>query len=197
MTRLLLVRHGETDWNAEGRLQGLADIPLSETGRRQATRLAFIIRTYRPDQAVCSDLSRTRETCLLLGYPAPRLDPLWREADLGAWTGQSVAKLKEDAGKDYIGWRSGTLTPPAGETWTALCRRVQAALDSVVEASGSQLIVTHGGPIRAACAVLLGLQPGSLVPVHPASVTIIDVDGHPTLRVFNLTGTADDSDVSE
>ncbi|MDR7422617.1 MAG: histidine phosphatase family protein [Armatimonadota bacterium] len=191
MTRLLLVRHGETEWNARRRLQGQSDIPLSAEGRRQVEALATIVRMHRPDHAVCSDLTRARATTEMLGYPQARVDARWREADLGAWTGRAIAELVAEDGLQYVAWREGRLTPPAGESWDALCGRVTEALRSLLVAGSCQLVVTHGGPIRAVCAVLLGFPPRRLLPVAPASVTIIDVrDGEARLRAFNLTPVA-------
>ena len=187
MRQLILIRHGESTWNAEGRLQGDADIPLSEHGRRQARDLAPLVMELEPTDAVTSDLSRARETATLLGYPDAAADVAWREANLGAWTGRLAADLIGLDGDGYQAWRIGHATPPDGESWDRLTARVGAALQPLMERDGRHLIVTHGGPIRAACAFLLALGPASIVPVSPASVTIVDLDPVPRLRAFNLT----------
>ncbi len=174
--RLLLVRHGETAWNAERRLQGNRDVPLSATGRAQATALAPAVAAHRPSRVVVSPLARTRETAELLGHPGDRRDARWQEADLGDWTGQLSDALRA-AGGDYDAWRAGLLTPPGGEPFAALTARVAAALaDLCREPTGEAvLVVTHGGPIRAAVQHLLGLAPARIVPVGPASLTLIDI----------------------
>lgn len=187
MRQLVLVRHGESTWNAEGRLQGAAEVPLSERGRRQARGLAALIGEFQPTDAVTSDLGRARETVALLGHPQATVDRAWREADLGEWTGRVIADLVAGDGDGYRAWREGRATPLGGESWEALVARVTEALATLVDRDGRHLIVTHGGPIRAACATLVGLGPTRIVPVSPASVTVIDLEPRPRLRAFNLT----------
>lgn len=187
MTRLIFVRHGETDWNASRRLQGQADVALSSEGLRQVTALRPLVAGLAPEAAVASDLRRTLETSAALGYPAPRHDRRLREADLGAWTARSIDELRGEAGEQYSAWRAGSYTPPGAEGWEALLGRVAAALDELLAIGGSHLIVTHGGPIRAACMHLLDLHPRHVLPVAPASVTVIEVNHRPRLGVYNLT----------
>ncbi len=185
--RLLLVRHGETLWNAERRLQGQADIALSERGQHQVSLLADWVKPYQPNTVISSDLSRTRETARLLGFQFPRLDPLWREADLGEWTGRGIHELREHEATAYHAWRAGTLTPPKAESFEQLKSRIEQALQSCAVSSGTLLVVTHGGPIRAIMANLLDLQPRNLIPVNPASLTILELNGLAKLQAFNLT----------
>src|SRR5919206_3871545 len=87
--RLLIVRHGESTWNAEERLQGQLDPPLSERGREQARALgaAVDLTGFPPERIVCSDLTRARETAELLGVAPGRYDERWREIDIGEWGG--------------------------------------------------------------------------------------------------------------
>jgi broad specificity phosphatase PhoE len=90
MTTLLLVRHGETDWNAEGKLQGHTDRPLNPYGRRQAQALADRLATESIDALYASDLSRARETPEILGEKlglAVAVDPDLREKNWGNWEG--------------------------------------------------------------------------------------------------------------
>src|SRR5438045_2002818 len=77
--RLILLRHGQSTWNADGLLQGQADPPLSPEGRREAAALAWIGGRFAGDHVVCSDMRRVRETAALVGHPAARIDPRWRE----------------------------------------------------------------------------------------------------------------------
>lgn len=185
--RLILVRHGESVWNGQGRLQGQRDVPLSATGRRQAGRLAGLIAEIGPDAAVTSDLVRARETCALLGHPEARADARWREADLGEWTGRLTADLRDAGDGRYAAWRAGTLTPDGGEASEALRGRVDEALAAILADQRTWLVVTHGGPIRMAIEVLLGLPIGRLSPVAPASATVIDLGDQPRLLAYNLT----------
>ena len=77
--RLLLVRHGQSTYNAQARLQGQADPPLSDAGRREAELLEPALARFPEDRVVTSDLRRARETAALLGYPEARPDARWRE----------------------------------------------------------------------------------------------------------------------
>lgn len=185
--RLLLVRHGETAWNAEHRLQGDHDVPLSDVGRAQARALGPLVASHAPERVVVSPLSRARETAELLGHPATACDPRWQEAHLGGWTGRQASELPESA---YTDWRAGRHTPPGGESFAELTARVVAAVDALDRSAGTTLVVTHGGPIRALCHHLLGLHPALVVPVAPASLTALDLgDAGPRLRSYNLTPT--------
>jgi broad specificity phosphatase PhoE len=185
--RLIFVRHGETAWNAARRLQGQSDIALSEEGRRQAHDLRELVAGFAPDTVVASDLQRTRETSAALGFETPRLDPRLREADLGEWTGRSIEQLQAEEAENYSAWRAGAYTPPDAESWESLLERVRSAVDELLHVGGCHLIVTHGGPIRAACLHLIGLHLQHMLPVAPASATIIDVNYRPRLGAFNLT----------
>jgi broad specificity phosphatase PhoE len=185
-TTVILVRHGETTWNAVERLQGQADPGLSENGREQVLMLRPIIANLAPTRTICSDLLRTRETAALLGYDAPEVDARLREADLGAWTGRYVADLLASSNGDYAAWREGKLTPPGGETWYSLCQRVGSLIGQVAASGETLLVVTHGGPIRAACSVFLGLEPQHVLPVRSASITLIEFKDRARLGVYNL-----------
>jgi glucosyl-3-phosphoglycerate phosphatase len=185
-TTFILVRHGETAWNAEERLQGQADPGLSDVGREQVAQIRHVVQRLNPSRIICSDLLRTRETAAILGYDTPVLDARLREADLGAWTGQYVADLIAQSSESYTAWRHGQFTPPGAESWPRMCQRVQSILESLSRCGEPILVVTHGGPIRAACAQFLGLEPQHVLPVRSASVTIIEFKEHARLGVYNL-----------
>lgn len=193
MKALYLIRHGETAWNAEHRLQGRQDIPLSDRGSDQAralrTTVAEILHEGGPGRVtvVASPLTRTRETCSLLGLRPDIVDERWQEAELGAWTGRTRDELVASGDGTYAAWRAGTFSPPSSETLADMRDRVALALTSL-ESHDLVVVVTHGGPIRAACRQLVGLEPGRLVPVQPGSITAFDMaDDRPRLRAFNLT----------
>ncbi|WP_300008875.1 histidine phosphatase family protein [Pseudonocardia sp.] len=186
--RLLLVRHGETAWNAAHRLQGDHDVPLSEAGRAQARALDPLVAAHVPVRVVTSPLARARETAELLGYPEVTGDRRWQEAHLGDWTGRPASELPVPA---YPDWRAGRYTPPGGESFAELTARVVEAVAGLDRTAGTTLVVTHGGPIRALCHHLLGLHPTLVVPVAPASLTVLELDGTDArLRMYNVTPTA-------
>jgi probable phosphoglycerate mutase len=149
VTTLLLVRHGETDWNAEGRLQGQTDRPLSEFGRAQARRLAVELETEGLAAIYSSDLSRARETAEIvgerLGLPV-FLDPDLREKDWGTWEGLTSVE------RDRV--------ELVGESTTAHQERTLRALRRISELHPGDeriLVVTHGGSMRRVQTAALGL----------------------------------------
>ena len=187
MKRLVLVRHGETEWNAKEVLQGHADIELSDNGRAQARALASVVGRWVIDLAVTSDLKRSKQTSALLGYPEARADARWREANLGEWTGREVKDLQATAGEEYRAWREGRSAPPGAEDFDALSQRIAAAIAPLHATDGTVLVVTHGGAIRAAIAHLINLTPERIIPVQPGSLTVFEFDKAPRLSLYNVT----------
>jgi uncharacterized phosphatase len=160
-TTILLVRHGETDWNRERRFQGHADRPLNELGRRQAGELADVLRRERLDAVYTSPLRRASETAAIvaerLGLEAEELDAL-REIDVGAWQGLTIDEIKVRFPEaSSVDWRWGW---EGGETYEELAARVIPALFDLPRRhpGGTILGVTHAGPIRAALAAATGLS---------------------------------------
>ena len=188
MTLIHLMRHGETEWNAARRLQGQADIGLSETGRVQVRAQRAALNGLAVC-AVASDLARTVQTAELLGLGAIPTDPRLRESDVGDWEGQPVDTLLTEDAEAYFGWRFGRHTPPGGENWQAFRRRTVDALvehASAAEQQGRDLLaICHGGVIRAILDGLLGLAPERFAAAEPASLCTIRWDEQPTLVSYN------------
>jgi len=186
MTRLLLVRHGESTWNADGRWQGQADPPLSDRGREQAAAAAAAIGTI--DAIVTSDLDRAAETGAIiarsLGVEPVLVEPRLRERDAGSLSGLTrldiyqrfPGLLPDDPG----GFRPGPDALPAWpddwESDAALWERVEVALVVLgrLVADGDVLAVTHGGVIYAIEAHLGSPGRGRLPNL---SATWLEVDG--------------------
>lgn len=189
--RLLLVRHGESEWNASRRLQGQADIDLTPRGAEQAKALAPMIAALAPDLALTSDLRRARRTAELLGHLDATPTPALREQDVGSWTGEDIARLKEVAPNDYHGWRAGRFVPLGAEGWETFRERVGGELERLAALEARTiLLVCHGGVIRAALDHALGLAPSRIIPVGPASLTILAIiAGAARLEGFNLSPT--------
>lgn len=179
--RLLLVRHGQSEWNAARRLQGQADIALSDLGRAQADALRPVIEGIRPCRVVSSDLERVRETARRVGAEAPRLTSALREIDVGDWTGRAVDDIRGEDEEAWLGWRAGTFTPPGGESWKTFADRAEAAIEEEWRDPCENLLVTcHGGVIRALLQRYVGLDPARVLPVAPASLSAIRVvEGKP------------------
>ena len=159
-TTLILVRHGETDWNRERRFQGHADTALNDVGRRQAIELAAVQRSEGVSAVYTSPLLRASETATIvaeeLGLEARALEAL-REIDVGDWQGLTVDEVRARYPEHLdVAWRSGW---PNGETHDDLSARVlPALLDLGVRHPGDRVLgVTHAGPIRAALAAAAGL----------------------------------------
>jgi broad specificity phosphatase PhoE len=149
VTTLLLVRHGETDWNAEGRLQGHTDRPLSDYGRRQAQQLAAELDGEELVAIYSSDLARARETAEIvgrrLGLPTV-FDPDLREKDWGTWEGLTAAE------RDRV--------ELVGESTEAHRDRILDALRRISErhpGDGCVLVVTHGGSMRRVQTAAMGV----------------------------------------
>ncbi|MEN9936613.1 MAG: hypothetical protein RLZZ387_3192 [Chloroflexota bacterium] len=157
MTVFYLVRHGETDWNADGRWQGYADIPLNDAGRAQARRLADRLRheSIRFDAIYSSDLQRSWETAAIvaeaLGAPLHPL-PALREIDVGAWSGLTVREVKARDGDILARLESGEDLPRGGgERFADLYNRVVPAVERLIaeHPAGTVGLFSHGGPVRA------------------------------------------------
>ncbi|WP_221931902.1 histidine phosphatase family protein [Paracoccus sp. M683] len=186
--RVLLVRHGQSEWNAARRLQGQADIALSDLGRQQADALRPVIQAIGPCRAIASDLSRAAETANRLGASDARLTADLREIGVGDWTGLSIDEITARDQAAYLGWRAGTASPPGGESWPAFVGRVAGAIAAEQQTPCTNLLVVcHGGVIRALLHHFLALQPAHIIPVGPASLTALRlVEGKPArLELFN------------
>ena len=180
---LILVRHGESTWNAEERLQGQLDPPLSERGRTQAQALAALLDGLDDERVVCSDLSRARETAELLGLRPARFDERWREIDVGSWAGRTAAEI-DAQGTELTNWRGGPRRAPDGESWEAFAARVSGALDELVDAGGPWVVVTHGGCIRVATAHVTGADHLRLGSPPNASTTVFETGSRSRLLVY-------------
>lgn len=167
MTRLLLLRHAESEWNAQGRWQGVADPPLSARGERQAARAGELLRGQGISSAVSSDLIRARTTATILaralGMPGPvGVDADLREYDVGAWSGLTRDEIEARWPGAIDQWRSGRLeATPGGEKRSLFVARITAAASRAAAARPGQntLVITHGGLIGA-LARSLGADPG-------------------------------------
>jgi broad specificity phosphatase PhoE len=174
--RLLIVRHGESTWNAEERLQGQLDPPLSDQGREQAAALgrAVDLSGFPPERILCSDLARARETAELLGVRPGRYEPRWREIDIGEWGGRPAAEVDGET-DGLTNWRGGPVTAPDGEPWSAFAERVSGAFDELADAGGSWLVISHGGCVRAATAHVTGADHLRLGSPGNASLTTFEL----------------------
>ncbi len=157
MTTLVLIRHGETEWNRIGRWQGHADVPLSDLGREQARRVAARLQAeeQRFDHIYASDLARAFETASIIAsaleLPVHPLIEL-REMHVGAWSGLTRDEISVNYPEQWSLYTGGGDGPRGGdgETNEALRTRVVGILERLVRDHPEQrlLVVSHGGPIR-------------------------------------------------
>jgi glucosyl-3-phosphoglycerate phosphatase len=179
--RLILVRHGQSTYNAQARLQGQCDPPLSDAGRAEAELLKPALARFDDDRVVTSDLQRASETAALLGYPRARTDARFREIDVGEWEGRSLSDFP--AGTETA-WRGGPLRAPDGESWEAFQARVGGAVDELVAEGGTWLVVCHGGVVRAALSHVTGANARRVAGPANASVTVIRAQSPPLLESY-------------
>jgi broad specificity phosphatase PhoE len=177
-----LARHGETDANAEGRVQGTIDPPLNDRGREQARELAREAAPLGVRALYTSQLRRARETADIIGEELglePRVDARFAESDRGEWEGRLAAEIREE---DPDGW-AGSLAAetgfrfPGGESLEEHAARVEAGLADVARGPLPALVICHGGTIRRALAARSPEQLTDLA-VPNASLTLVgDADG--------------------
>ncbi|MDN5788560.1 histidine phosphatase family protein [Pseudorhodobacter sp.] len=186
--RLILMRHGETIWNAERRLQGHDNAQLSARGIEQALSFKRLIDGLNPKCVVSSDLGRCRETVGLIGFEDAPADVRLRELNMGEWTGRRKPDLIAEHPENYWAWRAGTWHPKGGEAWQDFVDRVVGGLrDWLKTADGDVLAVVHSGVIRAALNAFLGLSQDKMVPVTPGTATMLHFDD-PFSKVVKLEG---------
>lgn len=173
MRRLLLIRHGESEWNAVGRWQGWEDVPLTAEGEAQAQARARSLAASGDGHFAavrCSDLLRASRTAEIvaqcLGLPAPVAEPGLRERNGGDWQGCTGAEIEARWPGMRDAWRRGELhAPPGGESDDDLVARVEPSLDRAASAvdDGAVLVVTHHGVLRLLSA-RAGVPPATLIP---------------------------------
>lgn len=162
VSTLLLVRHGETDWNRDGRWQGHSDTHLNDVGREQAARLASELDGV--DVVYSSDLARARETAEILAARLElpvHVDPRLRERSFGTWEGKTGPEIEAAFAAAHARWLAGE-GPGAddAEPFADFAARVQAFLAEVLERHPDEnvLVVSHGGSIRVIHALAQGLD---------------------------------------
>ena len=151
--RLYLIRHGQTDWNVAGRIQGSTDIPLNDTGRRQAACLAEGMEKRPVTQVFSSTLSRAYETAAAIGkrqgVPVRGLSQL-QEVNYGDWEGLTMEEIEQKYPNEQEQWYLSPVevAPPGGETQTQVYERCRQAVEKILdEAQGDVAVVSHGATV--------------------------------------------------
>ncbi|MEE8519587.1 MAG: histidine phosphatase family protein [Dehalococcoidia bacterium] len=203
MAKWYLVRHGETEWNADGRFQGQTDVPVHDGGRKAAALTGQRLAGVAFAAAYASDLRRARETAEIVlaaqppaQAPAPRFDPALREIAYGVFEGLTWEQIQrsDPVMADRHVLRDLDFAPEGGESFRGLLTRTDAFVHRVKADHPSHdiLVVGHGGSLRALAVSALGLPYDAvwnLRGLEPASISVIThEDGTPALTAWNDVG---------
>ena len=188
-TPLALIRHGTTEWNTDGRIQGSTDIPLSEVGRAEV-RSWKVPAEFRDFVWISSPLARARQTAALLGADSVAIEPRIREMDWDQWEGLTLADLRKNFAAELAAKeaRGVDFHAPGGESPRQVMARIELWLADIAEAGKPTVAVTHKGVVRAALALATGWDMLDKWPVEIdwSSVHLFAVDGGGRLTAERL-----------
>jgi probable phosphoglycerate mutase len=194
MRRVLLLRHGRTEWNAQRRFQGQADPPLDDVGRSQAYAVAALVAALRPDLLVTSDARRAAQTATIVGEQAglpPVAEPRFRERGLGHWEGLTRDEVAARYPDEFADWLAGRgVARRGGESREEVARRARAGFDEL-PAVPTVVIVTHSATAMALTNSVLGIDQetralGPLANCHWSELTCEPDAARWRLRAHNL-----------
>jgi broad specificity phosphatase PhoE len=190
--KLALVRHGPTAWNAEGRVQGTVDIPLSEDGKAKMSAL-LPPKGFETAEAYASPKLRARQTAACLGLKSVKLDARLAEQNWGDWEGLTRAEMLARDGEDAF-LRAGSqkglaFRPPGGESSGELHARVRSFFADVARTGADAIAVTHMGVLRAAYVLATGWDMSAPIPseldLKAALILSLTPDGTPSIAEVN------------
>jgi len=193
MLALALIRHGETDWNREGRVMGWSPVPLNATGRNQIEQLAARLKGVRMEALYASPLQRTIESANILGAAldlSPIHDDRWIETKITGWEGRLWSELEGHPIRERYYAAPTETRLPDGEMFAEVRDRVAAAAAELERRhqSGMIAIVSHADPIRAVVGHYIGLELSAShnFKIDHGTVTIVEIEqGVGTLRLLN------------
>jgi probable phosphoglycerate mutase len=188
--RLVLLRHGETEWSKSGQHTGRTDIPLTAHGEQLATAAGALLTSYRFVLALSSPLQRARRTAELAGL-SPELDDDLLEWDYGGYEGLTTAQIRAELGYDWTVFEDGV--PPGqtpGETVEEVAARASRVVKRVTAAlsDGDVALVGHGHCLRVLATVFLRQEPrmGAQLLLDAGSVSVLEFEREaPAIRVWN------------
>ena len=189
--RIALLRHGPTEWNALGRIQGHIDIPLSDQGLARMQGL-LPPPSFEKARTYASPMQRARQTAEALGLKNPTLDARLMEQNWGGWEGLSRAEILARDGEDAF-TRAGlklNFRPPGGESTQELHDRVAAFLKDAARQESDAIAVTHMGVLRAAYILATGWDMSLPMPpeldISKALILSLNSKGAPTIAALNV-----------
>ena len=187
--RVVLWRHGQTDWNVENRFQGHSDIPLNKVGEYQASEAAKVLAALRPDRIISSDLLRAQSTAAALAKLTDikvEINPNLRETDGGLWEGKLASENRASHGELFANWYEGGDEPAGvtGERRSEVAKRAVSVIEKeTANFSGTIVFVTHGGTVRSVLGSILKLpiaQWGVIGGLSNACWSILELTKHHT-----------------
>ena len=180
----LLIRHGETEWSRDGKHTGRTDVPLTETGRREAALVAARLRGRRFARVLSSLLQRASETCRLVLGDVAEIRGELQEWDYGAYEGRTTAEIRAER----PGWLLWTDGAPGGEGAEDVGRRVDGVVSELREAAGDVAVFAHGHLLRVLAARWLGLpaSEGRLFALDTTTISILGYEREvAVIRLWN------------
>ncbi|MEW6085757.1 MAG: alpha-ribazole phosphatase [Chloroflexota bacterium] len=190
--KILLIRHGQTDWNLNHRFQGHSDVPLNETGRRQAGQLAERLTSFNFDAVYSSDLSRAQETAeiIAVSHQLPvTTDLRWRELSFGKWEGLMYPEIQLEARDLLAQWETDPehIPPPDGETLGQLAARVGFGMSALLakHEQDTVVLVAHGGSLQVLICLALRLSPSNYWKFSLSPASISEIACHPAGAILN------------
>jgi len=189
LIRVVLWRHGQTDWNVENRFQGHSDIPLNKVGEYQVAQAASVLAGLKPNRIISSDLIRARSTAAALADLTNlkvEINPGLRETHGGLWEGKTAPENRATHGDLFANWYEGGDEPAGviGERRSEVAKRAVEVIDrETANFTGTIVFVTHGGTVRSILGSILKLpisQWGVIGGLSNACWSILELTKHHT-----------------
>jgi len=166
LTKLYLLRHGETDWNQKSIFQGQTDIDLNQSGQNDARKAVEIFKDLKLNQIYSSDLKRAQNTAIMISEDKNmeiKVDKQLREISFGDWEGLKFKEIKDQFPKMIVDWQKDPLhySPPAGENLIDFKKRIVNFFKKMIQKNKGDkiLVVTHGGVIKVYLTAILSIDP--------------------------------------
>ncbi|WP_427338745.1 histidine phosphatase family protein [Caloranaerobacter sp. DY30410] len=196
MKKIIITRHGQTDWNLIGKIQGQKDIELNKVGIEQAKKLAFKLSKEKIDIIYTSDLKRSYQTAKIISDIIKTdiiIDKNLREIHFGNWQGLTLSDIKKDFNQEYIIWRTEPhkLNLPGAERLIEVQERMKKIINNVLHTDYQNiLIVSHGTAIKALILGILDIDLAKFnnIKIDNTSISIIEYHSTgPVIKLLNDT----------
>ena len=192
--RIVLVRHGKTEWSESGQHTGTTDLPLTEQGEADAATLASRLASFDFGLVLSSPLQRALRTAQIAGFPSPEVDPNLVEWDYGAYEGRTTKDIRAELGYDWTVFENGVVPgDSSGETVEEVAARASRVLlrAAPVLASRDVLLFGHGHALRILATVFLREQPrgAAKLLLDAGSVSVLEYEREqPAIKLWNSLG---------